>query len=79
MIVEDVIHGPVEFANSELDDPIIARSDGTPTYNFCVVVDDSDMRITHVIRGDDHLNTKFVPLPVRLVLPRWNMVGCCSV
>ena len=79
VIVDDVIHGPVEFANSELDDLIIARSDGTPTYNFCVVVDDSDMRITHVIRGDDHLNTKFVPLPVRLVLPRWNMVGCCSV
>ena len=56
VIVEDVIHGAVEFANSELDDLIIARSDGTPTYNFCVVVDDSDMRITHVIRGDDHLN-----------------------
>ncbi len=56
VIVEDVIHGAVEFANTELDDLIIARSDGTPTYNFCVVVDDSDMNITHVIRGDDHLN-----------------------
>jgi glutamyl-tRNA synthetase len=44
------------FQNTELDDLIIARSDGTPTYNFCVVVDDMDMRITHVIRGDDHLN-----------------------
>jgi glutamyl-tRNA synthetase len=44
------------FQNSELDDLIIARSDGTPTYNFCVVVDDMDMQITHVIRGDDHLN-----------------------
>jgi glutamyl-tRNA synthetase len=44
------------FANAELDDLIIARSDGTPTYNFCVVVDDWDMGITHVIRGDDHLN-----------------------
>jgi len=44
------------FQNAELDDLIIARSDGTPTYNFCVVVDDMDMRITHVIRGDDHLN-----------------------
>jgi hypothetical protein len=51
-----VVHGRVVFQNSELDDLIIARSDGTPTYNFCVVVDDMDMRITHVIRGDDHLN-----------------------
>jgi glutamyl-tRNA synthetase len=56
VIVEDVVHGPVVFQNSELDDLIIARSDGTPTYNFCVVVDDMDMQITHVIRGDDHLN-----------------------
>lgn len=56
VIVNDVVHGPVEFKNSELDDLIIARSDGSPTYNFCVVVDDMDMRITHVIRGDDHLN-----------------------
>jgi glutamyl-tRNA synthetase len=55
-IVEDVVHGRVVFQNSELDDLIIARSDGTPTYNFCVVVDDMDMQITHVIRGDDHLN-----------------------
>jgi glutamyl-tRNA synthetase len=54
--VEDVVHGRVIFQNSELDDLIIARSDGTPTYNFCVVVDDMDMQITHVIRGDDHLN-----------------------
>jgi glutamyl-tRNA synthetase len=46
----------VVFDNMELDDLIIARSDGTPTYNFCVVVDDSDMKCTHVIRGDDHLN-----------------------
>jgi glutamyl-tRNA synthetase len=54
--VHDVVHGPVTFQNVELDDLIIARSDGSPTYNFCVVVDDMDMRITHVIRGDDHLN-----------------------
>jgi glutamyl-tRNA synthetase len=54
--VDDVVHGRVVFQNAELDDLIIARSDGTPTYNFCVVVDDMDMRITHVIRGDDHLN-----------------------
>ncbi len=56
VVVEDVIHGSVAFQNAELDDLIIARSDGTPTYNFCVVVDDMDMQITHVIRGDDHLN-----------------------
>src|SRR5262245_14247866 len=54
--VEDVVHGAVVFQNRELDDLIIARSDGTPTYNFCVVVDDADMGVTHVIRGDDHLN-----------------------
>jgi glutamyl-tRNA synthetase len=56
VVVDDVVHGRVVFQNSELDDLIIARSDGTPTYNFCVVVDDMDMDITHVIRGDDHLN-----------------------
>jgi glutamyl-tRNA synthetase len=56
VVVDDQVHGPVVFQNAELDDLIIARSDGNPTYNFCVVVDDSDMRITHVIRGDDHLN-----------------------
>ena len=56
VVVDDVIHGPITFDSAELDDLIIARSDGTPTYNFCVVVDDYDMRITHVIRGDDHIN-----------------------
>jgi glutamyl-tRNA synthetase len=56
VVVDDIVHGRVVFQNSELDDLIIARSDGTPTYNFCVVVDDMDMQITHVIRGDDHLN-----------------------
>jgi len=56
VVVEDLIRGRVAFQNSELDDLIIARSDGTPTYNFTVVVDDLDMKITHVIRGDDHLN-----------------------
>ncbi|MGE5624031.1 MAG: glutamate--tRNA ligase [Bacillota bacterium] len=55
-VVEDAVKGRVVFDNKELDDLIIQRSDGTPTYNFCVVVDDMDMRITHVIRGDDHLN-----------------------
>lgn len=52
----DVVKGKITIANRELDDLIIARSDGTPTYNFCVAVDDWDMQITHVIRGDDHVN-----------------------
>jgi glutamyl-tRNA synthetase len=55
-VVKDLIKGDVVFDNRELDDLIIARSDGTPTYNFCVVVDDIDMAITHIIRGDDHLS-----------------------
>ena len=53
---DDAVKGRIEIANEELDDLVIARPDGTPTYNFCVVVDDLDMRITHVIRGDDHVN-----------------------
>ncbi|HEX7386024.1 MAG TPA: glutamate--tRNA ligase [Castellaniella sp.] len=52
----DLVKGPISIDNAELDDLIIARPDGTPTYNFCVVVDDWDMGITHVIRGDDHVN-----------------------
>ena len=53
---DDAVKGRIEIANRELDDLVIARADHTPTYNFCVVVDDVDMRITHVIRGDDHVN-----------------------
>ncbi|BFO55103.1 glutamate--tRNA ligase [Acidovorax sacchari] len=53
---EDKVKGRIEIQNDELDDLVIARPDGTPTYNFCVVVDDIDMAITHVIRGDDHVN-----------------------
>lgn len=53
---DDKVKGRIEIANDELDDLVIARPDGTPTYNFCVVVDDIDMAITHVIRGDDHVN-----------------------
>lgn len=53
---DDMLKGTITIDNQELDDLIIARQDGTPTYNFCVVVDDWDMRITHVIRGDDHVN-----------------------
>jgi len=52
----DVVKGQITISNRELDDLVIARPDGTPTYNFCVVVDDWDMKITHVIRGDDHVN-----------------------
>lgn len=55
-VVDDVVKGTVRFDNSTLDDFIILRSDGTPTYNFVVVADDIDMGITHIIRGDDHLN-----------------------
>lgn len=55
-IVNDLIKGKVEFDNRQIEDLVIVRSDGTPTYNFVVVVDDVDMKISHVIRGDDHLN-----------------------
>lgn len=53
---KDLVKGQITISNAELDDVIIARADGTPTYNFCVVVDDWEMAITHVIRGDDHVN-----------------------
>lgn len=56
VVWEDLVKGRIEINNAELDDLIIARADGTPTYNFCVVVDDWDMGISHVIRGDDHVN-----------------------
>ena len=70
VVVDDVIHGRVVFDNRELDDLIIARADGSPTYNFCVVVDDMDMRVTHVIRGDDHLNN--TPRQINML----NALGC---
>lgn len=69
--VDDRVHGPVIFQNSELDDLIIARSDGSPTYNFTVVVDDNDLQITHVIRGDDHLNN--TPRQINILLA----LGAC--
>lgn len=56
VVVKDLIHGDVPFANKECDDFVILRSNDTPTYNFTVVVDDIDMKITHVVRGDDHLS-----------------------
>jgi glutamyl-tRNA synthetase len=70
VVVDDVVHGRVVFQNAELDDLIIARADGTPTYNFCVVVDDMDMEITHVIRGDDHLNNTPRQMNMLLALGR---------
>jgi glutamyl-tRNA synthetase len=54
-VLDDLVKGRIEFQNAELDDFVILRSDGSPVYNFCVVVDDADMRISHVIRGDDHV------------------------
>jgi glutamyl-tRNA synthetase len=55
LVLDDLVKGPIQFAHADLDDFVIARADGTPLYNFCVVVDDVDMRISHVIRGDDHV------------------------
>jgi glutamyl-tRNA synthetase len=55
-VVDDLVKGPVRFHNKELDDLVLLRTDGGPTYNLAVVVDDADMGVTHVIRGDDHLN-----------------------
>jgi len=56
---KDLVRGQMEVANKELDDLILVRSDGSPTYNLCVVVDDLDMNISHVVRGDDHINNTF--------------------
>ena len=56
VVIDDMVYGRIEVSNQELDDLIIMRSDGSPTYNLTVVVDDFDMDITHVIRGDDHIN-----------------------
>jgi glutamyl-tRNA synthetase len=78
-VVEDLIQGRVEFDNTELDDLIILRTDGHPTYNFSVVVDDATMAITHVIRGNDHLNN--TPRQIQLYhalgypLPRFGHVS----
>jgi glutamyl-tRNA synthetase len=63
---EDVVKGEITIANREMDDLVIARPDGTPTYNFCVAVDDWDMQITHVIRGDDHVNN--TPRQINILL-----------
>jgi glutamyl-tRNA synthetase len=55
-VIDDAVQGRVRFANEQLDDMVLLRADGTPTYMLAVVVDDHDMGVTHVIRGDDHLN-----------------------
>jgi len=77
---DDMVKGRIEIANAELDDLILARADGTPTYNFCVVVDDSDMGITQVIRGDDHVNNTprqinmlkaLAELDAKIVIPQY--------
>ena len=62
--IEDRVQGSVTVQNAELDDLVLLRSDGTPTYMLAVVVDDHDMGVTHVIRGDDHLNYAFRHLPI---------------
>ena len=64
MTIEDRVQGSVTVQNAELDDLVLLRSDGTPTYMLAVVVDDHDMGVTHVIRGDDHLNNAFRQLPI---------------
>lgn len=86
VVWDDLVKGRIEISNSELDDLVISRFDGMPTYNFCVVVDDWDMNISHVIRGDDHVNNTprqinilkalNVPLPFYAHLPMiFNALG----
>ena len=67
-VFEDIVKGKIEVSNDQLDDFIIERSDGSATYNFCVVVDDIDSEISHVIRGDDHINNTFKQINVFFVL-----------
>ncbi|MEL0068549.1 MAG: glutamate--tRNA ligase, partial [Gammaproteobacteria bacterium] len=66
VLINDLVRGDIEIQNTELDDLIIARTDGSPTYNFTVVVDDMDMNVTHVIRGDDHINN--TPRQINILL-----------
>ncbi|MCX7126286.1 MAG: glutamate--tRNA ligase, partial [Gammaproteobacteria bacterium] len=66
VVFDDLVRGKISINNSELDDLIIARTDSVPTYNFCVVVDDYDMKITDVIRGDDHINN--TPRQINMLL-----------
>lgn len=79
LTIDDMVQGEVTVSATELDDFVILRSDGTPTYNFTVVVDDTLMEITHIVRGDDHLNNAFRQLPVYAALgaepPRFGHVA----
>ncbi len=77
VVWQDLVKGRIEIANAELDDLIIARADGTPTYNFCVVVDDSDMGITQVIRGDDHVNN--TPRQINMLMALGEIDGAIKV
>ncbi|MDR3535052.1 MAG: glutamate--tRNA ligase [Acetobacteraceae bacterium] len=77
-VVEDLVQGTVRVANAELDDMIILRSDGTPTYQHAVVVDDHDMAITHVIRGDDHLTNTFRQVQVYQAMG-WDLPGFAHI
>ena len=63
-VIQDAVQGEVTVENAQLDDMILLRADGTPTYMLAVVVDDHDMGVTHVIRGDDHLNNAFRQLQI---------------
>jgi len=72
---KDLVKGPIEFPNAELDDLVLLRADGVPTYNFGVVVDDLDMRITHVIRGDDHVNNTPRQIHIFDALSRTGLFG----
>ena len=72
VIFQDIIKGEIEFRNEEMDDFIIVRSDGAPTYNLCVVVDDLDMRISHVIRGDDHKINTFKQMQIYIAM-KWKV------
>jgi glutamyl-tRNA synthetase len=71
----DLVKGPISVSNAELDDLVIARGDGVPTYNFAVVVDDIDMQITHVLRGDDHVNN--TPRQINIYRACWVRAPSC--
>jgi glutamyl-tRNA synthetase len=77
-IINDLVQGKIEVANSELDDMVILRSDGTPTYNLAVIVDDYDMNISHIIRGDDHMNNSFRQKIIYDAL-NWQMPQCAHI
>ncbi|MDA9231443.1 glutamate--tRNA ligase [Rickettsiales bacterium] len=77
-IINDLVQGEIEISNSELDDMVILRSDGTPTYNLAVIVDDYDMNVSHIIRGDDHMNNSFRQKIIYDALG-WEMPQCAHI